>query len=205
VETIPFIAELSSHIASSEIKVTLCDLPNSSPLYTDVIVYPDKIIYQVLPSAVADFAAFLCREKGAVGKFEGMRNSKDLSSVGINEDFPTLPLPWDKLVLVCVHAARDKRCGRAGPQVVDEMKKKIASREEGRGHSTVADGEKVAVLGSSHIGGHVFAGTLIVYPSADWYGQVTGKGESVEQVLDAVYSGHIYEKCYRGCGSLLSW
>lgn len=28
-----------------------------------------------------------------------------------------VPVPYGKMVLVCTHMSRDKRCGRAGPQV----------------------------------------------------------------------------------------
>ena len=28
-----------------------------------------------------------------------------------------VPVPYQKMVLVCTHMSRDKRCGRAGPQV----------------------------------------------------------------------------------------
>lgn len=28
-----------------------------------------------------------------------------------------VPVSYEKMVLVCTHASRDKRCGRAGPQV----------------------------------------------------------------------------------------
>lgn len=55
----------------------------------------------------------------------------------------------------------------------------------------------VAVRGSSHIGGHKFAGTLIVYPSAQWYGQITKR--TVPVLLDAILADEILQKHHRGC------
>lgn len=59
-----------------------------------------------------------------------------------------IPVIWRKLILVCVHNSRDKRCGRAGPQVIDELNEQLLSR-------SIVD---ITVAGSSHIGGHKFAG-----------------------------------------------
>ena len=32
--------------------------------------------------------------------------------------------------------------------------------------------DQVGVYGCSHVGGHKYAGNVIVYPSGDWYGRV---------------------------------
>lgn len=45
-------------------------------------------------------------------------------------------------------------------QVVAEMGKELAARGVGP--------DEVAVRGSSHFGGHRFAGVLIIYPQGDW-------------------------------------
>jgi hypothetical protein len=34
-----------------------------------------------------------------------------------NEEFVIMKPSFDKLILICCHNSRDKRCGRAGPQV----------------------------------------------------------------------------------------
>ena len=172
---------------SEEVKLTLCDRPNSTPDYTDVIVYPDAILYQVTVQHALELADFLS-------------NNNDNSGVGkaaASPSFSSKPMPFAKLILVCIHGTRDKRCGRAGPQVVTEMRKRL--QEEG------VSPETVSVYGSSHIGGHAFAGTLVVYPSSDWYGFVTAKGSSVPSILDAVIANKVYEKCHRGCANLPSW
>jgi hypothetical protein len=54
----------------------------------------------------------------------------------------------------------------------------------------------VAVAGSSHIGGHKFAGVLVVYPEGDWYGLITKR--NVSELLDNVMNGTRYLKGWRG-------
>ena len=63
-------------------------------------------------------------------------------------------------------------------------------------------GDRIAVFGSSHIGGHEFAGTLIVYPEGLCYGYVT------RDVIPTIVGGIVkkdlntrnaeLEKCFRG-------
>jgi hypothetical protein len=98
---------------------------------------------------------------------------------------------WKRLILVCAHQARDKRCGRAGPQVIQTMRQYMATQG--------IDSREVAVLPSSHIGGHEYAGTLITYPSGNWYGRIT-KSNAVE-LLESVLQDKAYEKNLRGCPS----
>ena len=62
-------------------------------------------------------------------------------------------LPGYAYVFVCAHVKRDKRCGVAGPLLISEFEQSIA--ENG------LDGS-VHVYGVSHIGGHKFAGNVIV-------------------------------------------
>lgn len=101
-------------------------------------------------------------------------------------------LPWKTLVLVCVHASRDNRCGRAGPQVIDEFNDELSRRSISKNTLTVA--------GSSHIGGHKYAGVLIVYPSGDWYGLISKR--NVSDLLDHILADTKYLKGWRGNESL---
>ena len=173
---------------SKDVKLTLCDRPNSTPDLMDVIVYPDALLYQVTAQHLSEFAIFLSRGNE--------RSDKKQTEAG-SLPFLSKPVPFAKLILVCIHGSRDKRCGRAGPQVITAMRKRL--QEEG------VPPETVSVHGSSHIGGHAFAGTLVVYPSSDWYGYVTAKGTSVPCILEAVLTNQVYEKCHRGCANLPSW
>jgi hypothetical protein len=154
----------------------------------DVIVYPDALLYQVTAQHLSEFAIFLSRGNE--------RSDKKQTEAG-SLPFLSKPVPFAMLILVCIHGSRDKRCGRAGPQVITVMRKRL--QEEG------VPPETVSVHGSSHIGRHAFAGTLVVYPSSDWYGYVTAKGTSVPSILEVVLTNQVYEKCHRGCANLPSW
>lgn len=67
-------------------------------------------------------------------------------------------------IFVCAHGSRDKRCGVCGPELIEKLKEGIKSR----GMS-----DQVFVSPCSHIGGHKYAGNLIVYrPDAE--GKISG-------------------------------
>ncbi|KAJ3359460.1 hypothetical protein GGF32_009386 [Allomyces javanicus] len=89
-------------------------------------------------------------------------------------------------VLVCAHAARDARCGEAGPLLVREMKAYAARHG-------VAD---VDVFASSHLGGHKFAGVVAVWPFGDWYGRV--RACDVPRMMQEAVRGKPVEHVWRG-------
>ncbi|XAR56807.1 hypothetical protein NMG60_11037411 [Bertholletia excelsa] len=93
-------------------------------------------------------------------------------------------------IFVCAHASRDRRCGVCGPAVIARFREEIESR---------GLQNKVSVSPCSHIGGHKYAGNVIIFgPSiggevtGHWYGYVApddvtilleqhiGKGEIVD-------------------------
>lgn len=68
--------------------------------------------------------------------------------------------PSAKTFIVCAHQARDARCGQRGPGIARAL--------------AAASGQ--TVLLSSHVGGHVYAGNVILYGgsgSGTWFGGVT--------------------------------
>ena len=83
--------------------------------------------------------------------------------------------------IVCAHQARDARCGKRGPSIARALKTHS-------GQSTV--------LLSSHVGGHVYAGNVILYGgngSGTWFGGINevlvpklleGLREAEEKKLD---------------------
>jgi hypothetical protein len=171
-----------------------------------VLVYPDNLLFTLRNDQLQSFASFVSQPL-------------PLSAApGVTEYAHSLP-PWKKLVLVCVHNARDKRCGRAGPQVISELNRLLTESrpsEDTRATSgttatpvatrtTAVQPTDVAVRGSSHIGGHVYAGTMIVYPEGRWYGRIT-KSNSAE-LLGHVLAGTTYSSCERGITSskVLQW
>jgi len=156
--------------------------------YYEAVMYPEALVFQIAPSNIARFVEMACHAK---------RNMVDMLDKSI---FKAVPTPWKHLICVCAHAQRDKRCGRAGPQVIERIKEALHANSIG-----VFAANDVKVVTTSHIGGHAFAGTLIVYPIAHWYGQVTAKGSSVEKILSEISEGGCYDECHRGTASLVNW
>lgn len=71
-------------------------------------------------------------------------------------------------LFVCTHGSRDKRCGILGSKVVERLRSVVRSR-------SLSD--KVTVYECSHVGGHKYAGNVLVFgaisPSdGDWFGGV---------------------------------
>lgn len=135
------------------------------------------------------------------------------------------------LVLICGHGGRDERCGIYGPLLRDEFEEKLSSV----GGYTVGKGPKEVDVSQdklengtaqedqpvtearvgliSHIGGHKFAGNVILYvppgmklasgekhPLAGmglWYGRVEPK--HVEGIVrETLEKGTVIEELYRG-------
>jgi len=130
-------------------KIFACSEPNSGEGY-DLYVYPEEVKYigikeEDIPIFVEDQLV-----KGTV--------SARLKSVSVKGRYH---------VLVCTHASRDKRCGRSGPQVLNALQDLL--KEKGVGT------DKVYVDASSHVGGHKYAGVVVVFPPGDYYGYVGAK------------------------------
>ncbi|KAL7232644.1 hypothetical protein ACSBR2_010624 [Camellia fascicularis] len=98
-------------------------------------------------------------------------------------------------VFVCAHASRDQRCGVCGPVLIEKFKEEIEQR---------ALQDHVFVSACSHVGGHKYAGNLIIF-SADaegkiaghWYGYVTPN--DVAELLDQhIGKGEIIDRLWRG-------
>ena len=67
-------------------------------------------------------------------------------------------------VFVCSHGSRDRRCGVCGPALVGRFKEEIELRSLQ---------SKISVSPCSHIGGHQYAGNVIIF-GAKINGEVTG-------------------------------
>mmetsp|Transcript_54264 Transcript_54264/g.150965 ORF Transcript_54264/g.150965 Transcript_54264/m.150965 type:complete len:268 (-) Transcript_54264:210-1013(-) len=81
---------------------------------------------------------------------------------------------------VCAHANRDARCGYCGPRLVDAIK-------------TSASG--VHVRKCSHVGGHAYAGNVLVFKGGqgDFYGYVTP-----QRVGETLSGAARFGRCWRG-------
>jgi (2Fe-2S) ferredoxin len=154
---------------SLNVKVTACDQPSKGP-GQDILVFPDGVRYQGVQEA--DLIALV--DDHLVGNRVSNR------------------IPHERLkgqhIFVCVHGARDPRCGACGPPLIEHFT--AAVRERGLA-------ETVTVQGSSHVGGHRFAGNVLIYPGGDWYGYVTP--EDVPRIVDRhIMNGEILVDLWRG-------
>lgn len=100
-------------------------------------------------------------------------------------------------MLICGHGGRDKRCGVLGPMLQSAFRQEFARR-----------GVDAQVGLISHVGGHKYAGNVIIYvPPAlrehslkgmgVWYGRVGP--ENVEGVVEeTVVRGRVVGELFRG-------
>ncbi|KAL1556155.1 hypothetical protein AAHA92_11813 [Salvia divinorum] len=98
-------------------------------------------------------------------------------------------------IFVCCHGSRDRRCGVCGPSVISKLKTEIELRDlQG----------KVSVSPCSHIGGHKYAGNMIIFGpnmkkevTGHWYGYVMP--EDVPLLLEQhIGEGEIVDFLWRG-------
>ncbi|GMJ05009.1 hypothetical protein like AT4G26620 [Hibiscus trionum] len=98
-------------------------------------------------------------------------------------------------VFVCSHGSRDRRCGVCGPPLVSRFKEEIVL------HGLQ---DRVSVSPCSHIGGHKYAGNVIIFGSningevtGHWYGYVTP--DDVPTLLEwHIGKGEIIDTLWRG-------
>ncbi|KAH9609902.1 hypothetical protein KSS87_009703 [Heliosperma pusillum] len=143
----------------------------------DVLIFPEMIKYKGLKESDVD--AFV---------EDVLVNGKPWAS-GIPESLV------GAYIFVCAHASRDKRCGVCGPVLVEKFKEEIESRSLN---------DHVFVNACSHVGGHKYAGNLIIFGTyakgkviGDWYGYVTPA--DVPDLIDVhIGKGEIIEKLWRG-------
>ena len=127
-------------------KITAIDAPSDKPDSFDVTVWPHGHVYHAAsPANAKNLLSVLADDKAPVARVVQL----------LMRPQPVADKPH---VYVCVHAARDQRCGTRGAAVYESFKKNV--------------GESAVVSGTSHVGGHKYAGNVIVYPAGAWYGYV---------------------------------
>ncbi|KAJ4729300.1 altered inheritance of mitochondria protein 32-like [Melia azedarach] len=143
----------------------------------DVLIFPDMIEYKGLKESEVD--SFV---------EEVLVNGKPWDS-GVQE------VLTGSHVFVCAHGNRDRRCGVCGPALIEKLKEEIESR---------GLKDQIFVSPCSHVGGHKYAGNIIIYsPDSEgkimghWYGYVTP--DDVPALLDQhIAKGEIIERLWRG-------
>jgi hypothetical protein len=133
--------------------------------------------------------------------------------------FPGARTVDEILVLICGHGERDARCGTMGPLLQAEFEEKLQRQNmkllhepltsETQDKSSVNGGRPAVRVGLiSHIGGHKWAGNVIIYiPPAFagnslagkgiWYGRVAP--QHVEGIVQkTILDGKVIRELYRG-------
>lgn len=125
------------------------------------------------------------------------------------------------VVLICGHGGRDARCGIYGPVLRREFEMQleregVAVSQDAVDIENAAEGEekrsaRVGLI--SHIGGHKFAGNVIIYVPPGWKGrdgkesELAGKGiwygrvepKHVEGIVrETVFGGRVVKDMFRG-------
>ena len=85
------------------------------------------------------------------------------------------PVPLTRasyLPYVSVPACSDFRCEVCGPRLATQLTTALHQRHDALAHVPFR------VVESSHVGGHRWAGNVIVYPSGDWFGNVNDDAQA---------------------------
>ncbi|KAK7265987.1 hypothetical protein RIF29_18624 [Crotalaria pallida] len=145
----------------------------------DVLIFPDMIKYSGVDESKVD------------SFFDDVIVKNEIWGAGAG--------PRDELtgsyIFVCAHGSRDVRCGVCGPALIEKLNQEIGLRGLKK---------QISVLACSHIGGHKYAGNVIIYgPGRDgnitghWYGYVTPN--DVPALLDQhIAKGEVIQKLWRG-------
>ncbi|KAG0172089.1 hypothetical protein DFQ30_011208 [Apophysomyces sp. BC1015] len=156
---------------------TVAERPSDHPWpICDVVVFPDFRIYPAV-------------------RPDDLRSSSFSKALDTLWRDPTAELPEgakemadvDAVVLVCTHTQRDKRCGVMGPLIVNEFRRVLKTKgllKEG------AQG-KVEVWGTSHFGGHKFAGNVIIHQKG-LGGQIYGNVRECH--VESIVNRHIIHR-----------
>lgn len=156
--------------------LTICEGREGTELSDgDVLLFPEMVKYRGLKEP--DINSFVD---------EVIVNRKQWST-GIQEKMT------GSHIFVCAHSNRDKRCGFCGPILIKKFKEEVELRGL----------KNVFISACSHVGGHKYAGNLIIYSVQDnkvcghWYGYVS-PNDVAELLDDHIGKGQIIQRIWRG-------
>ncbi|KAF9102439.1 hypothetical protein BGX27_010988 [Mortierella sp. AM989] len=158
-----------------------------------VVILPDQIVVDnVTPEQCSDFfEAFLKPEIGSV-----TLDTDNESQVHARATRFTAKRWLPKAaIMICSHKKRDKRCGVTAPILRKEFIRVLRSKDM---YGDCKGDVEIWMI--SHIGGHKFAGNVIVHRSegqAVWYGRVE-PCHSQAIVEATIERGEVIRELYRG-------
>jgi (2Fe-2S) ferredoxin len=158
-----------------KVKLTACDEPSFGRPERpgtgyDLMIFPDNVRYLGVRESEIPLIV-----------------QEHLLNNCICDQIPHEPLAgWH--VFVCVHGRRDERCGACGPPLAERFRAELARR---------GLTQEVAVRKTSHVGGHRYAGNVLMYPGGDWYGCVSP--DDVSQIVEKhLEDGELVTSLWRG-------
>jgi len=127
---------------------------------SEVLILPEwKLVNHVSVASASEF----CRQF-----VDNEANDGDATLT--SEALTSETLPFHSIVLICSHAKRDKRCGVTSKYLVKAFESGLRKREIYRSWDDTRTEAQGGVAGGgtvvgclSHVGGHKFAGNVIVY------------------------------------------
>jgi hypothetical protein len=200
------------------------EVPNAGP--ASAFLFPS---FQYVPSIPTDDSGVEAFVKGFVlpptlhashDVLTRKQKNTLLHEPDMRKQFPGARSVHEIVVLICGHGGRDERCGKMGPILAAEFEDKLARQNipvisEAPPHDTVQpdysieEYQPAARIGQiSHIGGHKWAGNVIVYippsfksnPLAGcgiWYGRV--EPQHVEGIVGkTLIDGKVIKPLFRG-------
>lgn len=150
-----------------------------------------KKVKQELPHATLTVCEVPSGTDDVVLRFQADEKTGSVSTTQYSS-CPPGELPWvtkgtitadrssEYSIFVCAHRSRDERCGYCGAVLVDLFRQAVAQKmgEDGA--------KRVTVYPCSHVGGHIYAGNVIVYGRHGGVCFGLFKPEDVEAVVDAI-------------------
>eukprot|EP01132_Coremiostelium_polycephalum_P000450 gene450-570_t len=153
--------------------INVCDMPAENPDTIDLLVFPDMIkIVGLNSESLGRVLDFFTKHSSLNSEFP-----QDIKVASFNSRY----------IFVCAHKQKDERCGYCGPILMDELRNEIKSK---------GLESEIQVYGSSHVGGHKFAGNVLVFPPGNWYGYVTPKDTGA--IIESTLNGDVIQSLFRG-------
>ncbi|ORY74859.1 Sucraseferredoxin-like protein [Protomyces lactucae-debilis] len=118
--------------------------------------------------------------------------------------YTATPMGFRAVVLVCSHMRRDARCGKTAPILLEALEEGLRERDMFYDKDEGSEDGKVLVTTVSHIGGHRYAGNVLVYRKTDtgtvetlWLGRIMPN--DIPWVIEyTVLQGRVKRSAVRG-------
>lgn len=188
----------------TNVLITASSLPaTETPNSTTAFLFPSFRRINAIPHTAASFSNFATAYLKAPKlhpMHDGLSATQKATLTRDESKAALLPHPEPiskPTILICGHGGRDQRCGILGPILQSSFRTELARK-----------GIEANVAQISHIGGHKYAGNVIIYlpPSLEgnalkgsgiWYGRVGP--EQVEGVVEeTVVKGRVVGELLRG-------